>query len=86
MPPRSRCTRVVVQPHAYQRYRERGGQGELTSGAVARRLFGLLPLGVEAQDLRVRVPLGGELYAICLPDIAGGWVCVTVIREGERAG
>lgn len=86
---RRKICRVLLTEHACQRWKERGGQGELTAGEVRRRLLGLLPAGAEVRNMAVEVPLGGGLVAVCVPELGGYWSVVTVERaeagkEAER--
>ena len=82
---RSRCSHVVVSPHAQLQYRQRGGCGSLNSRHVQGILHNMLILGVEPIDLVVQVPVTNYLIALCSPmtgDEGGGWLCFTVIKKG----
>jgi hypothetical protein len=87
---RRKTCRVLLTGHALQRFKERGGQGELTAGEVRRRLLGLLPAGAEVRNEAIQVPLGQGLVAVCVPELGGFWSVVTVERaeagklEAER--
>lgn len=87
---RRKICRVLLTEHALQRYKERGGQGELTAGEVRRRLLGLLPAGAEVRNMAVEVPLGQGLVAVCVPELGGYWSVATVKKaeagktEAER--
>ncbi len=83
MSSRRRKSTVILTAHAAQRYRERGGQGELTAGEVRRMLLGMLPAGAEVQNAAIEVPLGGGLVAVCVPELGGFWSVVTV-EKAER--
>ena len=87
---RRKICRVLITDHACQRFKERGGQGELTAGEVRRRLLGLLPAGAEVRNMAVEVPLGQGLVAVCVPELGGYWSVATVKKaeagkaEAER--
>jgi hypothetical protein len=80
---------VVITDHARQRWRERGGRGELTAGEVRRHLLGMLPAGAEVRNMAIEVPLGGGLVAVCVPELEGYWLVATVkrmeVRDAEEA-
>lgn len=78
MPKRTRPAKVIVTDHARQRWKERGGRGRLSADDVRRRLIGILPVGVEVNDMAVSVPLKYGLAAVCVPDLEGCWVVLTV--------
>ena len=77
---------VVVTNHARQRYRERGGEGQLTAGRVRRHLQAQLRDGVvPGPDLDAVIPIGDGFRAVCVPEVTGGWVVLTVFREQEAS-
>lgn len=81
MPRRRRTATVMITDHARQRWRERGGAGELTAARVRRHLLGMLPSGAEVRDMAIEVSLGDGLVAVCVPELDGYWSVVTVERK-----
>lgn len=80
MPRRRRCM-VILTQHAYQRWRERGGVGELSPEEVRRSILRVLSLGVEVRNMAIEVPLRDGMMAVCVPEFDGFWSVVTVVKK-----
>jgi len=82
-------SQLQISEHARQRWLERGGQDNLTSSWVTKRLKEVLPLGMTVLEEAVRVPMDDLRDVVCVPNTGaegGGWTCVTVIyRQKESA-
>lgn len=79
-------TPIHITRHAANRWRERGGPGDLTDGMVRRRLLGKLRSGARCLTGAVYVALGRGLVAVCKPERCG-WSVVTIldVQRGENA-
>lgn len=79
-------SQVVLSEHARQRWRERGGKGQLRPGHVRHHLLGLLHAGAQtAPGCTVEVPFEPGWRAVCAPLAEGGWLVLTVYREEEAS-
>ena len=79
--------RVVIGEHARQRFRMRGGTGELSTSRVERSLKHTLRKGAVYTNEAVRARIDAHLDAVCVPlsgAEGGGWICVTLEPRQEE--
>jgi len=76
--------KVHITRHAHRRARERLPDVRLTPGKLSQMLFNELRTGSRVRhDGTIAVPVGYGWCMICAPDHRGGWVAITVLKEGS---
>lgn len=80
--------KVRITDNARRQWREYGGDGELTIRRVHYPLREALKKGApvtDADGTGVEVPISCGMIAFCVPEFAGFWVVVAVVRRSSKS-
>lgn len=81
--PRRTKTPIRIRYHAHERSAQRCDGLKLTAGKLRQHILGALAVGLPVNERgAVEVPIGKGRVAVCVPDILGGWVVVTIVDKG----
>lgn len=74
--------RVRITHHARRRAAERLPHLKISPGRLNQQIYGALRAGRKVRhDGTIAVPVGSGWCAICAPDVRGGWVAITFLKE-----
>lgn len=82
---KQRSYRVHFTDHATQRLHERGARNKkITPQVVSRKMTEMMPNGLPVRNLAVEVPVTHRLFAVCVPELTGGWAVLTFKKRKRK--